>query len=216
MTLTQSSLEIAGKRARVVEWEGKRVRIYDDAVLALRIGELLSDESVDAYFKRDLLERMLIVDVEAAKAAIQDFDGLLALAAWEVAGIDMDGSHKDESDGPRVIDWEQDAGHIQATLWQVYGRSFGEIGPRVSLHQLGELIGACPHETPMGQALYYRMADEPKHTKGNEEEIKRFRKLRAFWQIKDARGSEGATKHANDRMTDMANAFKRMAKKSSV
>lgn len=217
MILTRSSIDVGGRRARVLEWEGKRVRVYDDAVLALRVGELLADDQIDAYYKRDLMEAMLVVDVEAAKAAFEDFDGFLAMAAWEVAGVDMDGTHAEESDGAQIIDWEEDAGHIQATLWQVYGRSFEEIGSRVSLRQLGELIGACPHETPMGQALYYRTAKEPKRTKHNEEEIKHFRERKAFWAIEGtAQGSEKAAKSKNDQMTDMAMAFRRMAKKAEA
>ncbi|NGM17718.1 hypothetical protein GMI70_06900 [Eggerthellaceae bacterium zg-893] len=215
MILTRSSIDVAGRRARALEWEGRRVRVYDSAMLALRIGELLADEQVDAYYKRELMESMLVVDVEAARAALEDFDGFLAHAAWEVAGVDMDGSHAAESDGPQVIDWEQDAGHIQATLWQVYGRSFEEIAPRVSLRQLGGLIGACPHETPMGQAVYYRTAKEPKHTKYNSEEVKRFRRLRAHWAIRGAEGA-GAARSKNDQMTDMANAFKRMARRAGA
>ena len=108
-----------------------------------------------------------------------------------------------------MIDWEGDAEVIEASLWQAYSTPFLEIARKVSFRELGHLIGMAPHETPIGQALYYRTADEPKSTKYNQDEIRRFRKLRQAWSLKKQVGD--ASPDANDYATSMFEAVKRVA-----
>lgn len=211
MRLTQSNLEERGHKIKIIQWEGKRVRVYCDAVTALRVAEMLEDEQLDAYTKRELLEELLIVNKAAAREAIDDFIGFLAEVAWEVAKVDMTGDHASEP-GDKVIDWDKDAKYIEATLWQTYSMSAQEMGRKVSLEQFVDLLANAPYETPMGQAIHYRIAEEPKRTKYNEEEIKHFRKMRDFWALEEQK-SKGA-KNCDARMTDAGLAFIRMAKAS--
>lgn len=211
MRLTQSSLEYDGHKIKLVEWEGKRIRVYCDAVKALRVAEMLDDTQIDAPYKRVLLEELLVVNVEGAKAALEDYTGFLIEVAWDIAKVDMLGTHDSET-SEKIIDWEKDARYIEGTIWQVYGVSAQEMGRKVSLSQFAELLGQAPFETPMGQAIHYRTAEEPKRTKYNDEEIKHFRKMRDFWALE---GTTKGAKNCDARMTDAGLAFIRMAKASA-
>ena len=114
----------------------------------------------------------------------------LRKALWEVALIDLDGSH---AGGERVIDWEQDADRIEASLWQAYGMPFEDIRERVSIEQLAALLCALPYETPLGRALYYRTAEEPALTEYNREQVEEFRRLRSLYALDvsdDGRGGD--------------------------
>lgn len=203
-----SSIDIEGRRGRILEWEGRPVRVYDDAETALRLIALFCDGEISPAAKQDVSMRLLFPDPEAVAKSFADLGGLLVAAVWEVAGLDIDGSH-DVERSAQVIDWEGDAEVIEASLWQAYSTPFLEIARKVSFRELGHLIGMAPHETPIGQALYYRTADEPKSTKYNQDEIRRFRKLRQAWSLKKQVGD--ASPDANDYATSMFEAVKRVA-----
>ena len=186
------------------------MRVYDDALTALKVVALFQDEDVSPWMKRRIVMHLLFPDPEAVAAGLEGLDGFLAYAAWEVAGLDIDGSHEGEY-GARVIDWEQDAEVIEASLWQAYSQPLQDIACKVSFRELGQLVGMAPHETPIGQAIYYRTADEPKSTKYNQDDIARFRKLRHAWALKDDGAPKDAGASANEHATSMFSAMKRVA-----
>lgn len=187
------------------------MRVYDDALTALKVIALFGDEDVSPVGKQGILMRLLFPDPEAVAGAVEDMGGFLALAVWEVAGLDIDGSHEGEY-GEKVIDWEQDAEVIEASLWHAYSAPPSEIAAKVSFSEFGQLVGLAPHETPIGQAIYYRVADEPKSTKYNQDEVARFRKLRQAWALKDKGAARSAAAAANDHATSMFGAMKRVAR----
>lgn len=191
MKLTRSSRrDEGGRRYRLIPHEGREVRVYDSAQKALVANEVMADESVSGLAKRRILSQILFVDPDGVLSAVSDLDGLLSKALWEVALIDLDGSH---AGGERVIDWEQDADRIEASLWQTYGMPFEDIRERVSIEQLAALLCALPYETPLGRALYYRTADEPALTDYNREQVEEFRRLRSLYALDvsdDGRGGD--------------------------
>ena len=187
------------------------MRVYDDAGTALKVIALFGDGDVSPHAKRVILMRLLFPSHEDVAREIGDLDGFLAHAVWEVAGLDIDGSHEGEH-GEKVIDWEQDAGAIEVSLWQAYSFPLQDIARRVSFREFGQLVGMAPHDTPIGQAIYYRTASEPKSTKYNQDEITRFRKLRQAWALKDDGATRDPGASANDYATSMFSAVKRVAR----
>ncbi|MEG2532911.1 MAG: Gp15 family bacteriophage protein [Gordonibacter sp.] len=204
------SIDIDGRRGRIIRWEERPIRVYDDAMTALRIIALFGDEDVSPYAKQYIVMRLLFPDPEAVQEAIEDIGGLLSNAIWDVAGVDIDGSHDGEY-GESIIDWEQDADVIEASLWQAYSAPLSDIAHKVSFHEFGKLVGMAPHETPIGQAIYYRTADEPKSTKYNQEDVARFRKLRQAWSLKNKASVRDAGAAANNQATSMFSSLKRVA-----
>lgn len=186
------------------------MRVYDDALTALKVIALFGDEDVSPVGKQGILMRLLLPDPDAVAEAVADLSGFLALAVWEVAGLDIDGSHEGEYGAP-VIDWEQDAEVIEASLWQAYSCPPGDIAAKVSFREFGQLVGLAPHDTPIGQAIYYRVADEPKSTKYNQDEVSRFRKLRQAWALKTSGAAVDREAASNSHATSMFGAVKRVA-----
>lgn len=175
------------------DWPGVDgwVRVYDDAETAFTVIELFADPRPSPECKRAILADLLFVDPEAVEREVADLDALMAHLAWEVALLDVDGTHavKDEK---RVIDWEADRRYIEPSVFAAYGVPYEELCRRVTLRQLGALVGMAPHETPIGQAVYYRTAKPPKATKHNKEQVKAFNERRRFWRL-EGKGEEGAS-----------------------
>lgn len=181
MKLTLSRETVDGKRFRLFEWEDKRIRVRDDALTCLKIIELFGDEDVTPEFKAKVVMQLVFVDYVAVSSKINDVFGLLKAVLKEICKIDLESSEEPK----KVIDWEKDAEYIRTSLWQTYGVSFEELREKVSFIELGEMIGMCPFETPIGQAIYYRTAKAPARTKYNEEEVKRFQERKRFWSLED-------------------------------
>lgn len=169
----------------VYEWEGRKVRAYDSMANALRVIEFFSDESLDPLTKSAIFPRLLLVDPEGVRDAVDDMPGLLSMIVWEAFGLDIDGTHGLVPDDRRVIDWDGDAQVIKASLYQVYGLPWDEMARELSFRDVTSMMGLVPHDTPLGQALYYRTADPPEPTGHNDEEIRFFMERQEHWRIKD-------------------------------
>lgn len=196
------------ERIGIVESGGRRYRVRDDAATALKLIELAGDASVDGQTRGEISVRLLFCDPEAACAAAGDgMRQVLSDALWQVAGIDVDGTRRDETGGRRIIDWGRDRGAADATCRMAYGRGLDGLAAEVSYRELMGLLAFAPHETPMGQAFYYRTAEEPKRTKHNAEEVRRWRKLRDFWAL----DGDGPAQAAGNAAADVFSALKRRA-----
>lgn len=183
--MTLSSL----KRHSLIDYEGKSIRVYDDARTALTIIDLFSDETISIDLKYDILMKLLFVNPHGVVDGIADIQGLLVLAVEKVCALDITGGNPTEE---KVIDWAKDSQYIKASMWQTYGKSLDEISEAVTLPELGSMIALCPRETPIGQAIYYRTAQPPKPTKYNSEEIKDFRERQRFWALSENRMNDEA------------------------
>lgn len=198
--LTSSSIALDnGRYAHVYHWRERPIRVIDDAENALLIIDLFTSQLLDAEEKLELLLQMLFVDSAAVVAAFgSDTPALVADMVWEVAGLDITGQHKAEYTEQPCFDWEQDAGRIRATLMSAYGIDWETAKTRLTYSQVCELLEMSPHESPFGQAVYYRTAKEPKPTKYNAEEIKHFRKAKAFYALKGSATPSSANAKSND------------------
>lgn len=210
--LTRSSGRDADGRYSVYEWEGRRIRIHDSAMCALRVMELMRDEAMDPITKRYVLMRLLFCDPEAVEAAVTDVEGLMALACWEACGLDLTGEHADETGGERIFDWQQDEAVIRVSLYQEYGRPWDELARELTYRELTQMMGLISFDTPLGKAIYYRTAPEPKPTRHNAEQVREFRERKAFWKLKDNREPAEKMEAMNNQANDMFLAMERAAK----
>lgn len=194
--LTDARIE-NGRRVRTYVAGGAEIKARDDADTALRIIDLFRNTEEPPVRKLDRLIALLFPEPEQLSAA-GDVTSLIAEAAWDTAKVDLLGKHKGETGGKSVIDWEADAGVIEASLLRCYGLPWDEIRYRFSYDQFLALVGMVAHETPLGQALYYRTAKPPKPDKYNTEARKEFAERRRYWALKP--------KTAEDRYAAMSKA----------
>ena len=172
-------------RISAYQWGDIGVRVYDDADTALRIIELFADGTLPAAVKSRLLPKMLFVDPTAALKSINDIGSFLDALLWDMCGLDITGARADQYvTQTKVFDWEADEAYMRASLYTAYGSPLDELRRSLSYKELCQLIGLVPHETPMGQALYYRTAKPPRATKYNRDEVRAFQEKKRFYALK--------------------------------
>ena len=200
-------------RTGVYPFGGYRVRVHDDAATSLKVAALLADPEPSPSLKLEIMMQLLFCDPQgvAGLAARGELDlaGLLEHVVWETCGIDISPDASRPHEEP-VFDWEADGPYIRASLFAAYGRPFGELAAQLTYRELCELVGQCPRETPMGQALYYRTAEPPKLEKGNARYVEEWRKARARWALKKGGKRAGDAMGTMDaRASDAFAAFRR-------
>ena len=199
-------------RYSLYEWEEKRVRVYDSALNSLRIIELFGDEELDPLTKASVLRRLMFVDAEAVQSNVTDLGGLISHLAWELCGLDVTGEHDVSNDGPQAFDWEKDQNVIRASLYMTYGQSFEELASEVTYRELTAMMGLIPHETPLGQAIYYRVAEPPELTQYNAEQVKAWKERADYWRLRDETETSADRMQAmNNRACDFFDALARRA-----
>lgn len=209
MRLTRSGKMIDGHHSAVYRWDGRDIRVRDDAETALETIELFKDERIGEAAKVDKIVSMWFIQPRCLKR-VRDQAGLFAMLAWELCGLDIDGSHDGEY-GEKVFDWEQDVEYIKVSLFNAYGRPWDEIIKAVPYRDLCALIGLAPHDTPIGQALYYRTAEPPKQTKHNKEQVSAWKERQAFWRLggeKESSHFEAANSIADDMFASLSMAVR--------
>lgn len=165
----------------VIDVEGRKVRVYDTLRDFLLIRDALEDELLDDAERWDVLLAMLYPDPQGVCDALgEEVVHFVGETLWEAFGIDLHGTH--ETDDTRLVDWDEDRDYITATTRTAYGMGFEEFSG-LPYRECCTLVALAPHETPMGQAVYYRTAKPPKVTKYNAEERKHFREARKFWAL---------------------------------
>ena len=200
-----------GRIAHYYNFHEWRIRVMDDAENALLLIELFKDDLFTPFEKLNILLEMLFPDPEAVCEAVgDDLEELLAGVLWEVCGLDVTHTHKSEYGGEPCFDWEQDAGRIRATLLSVYGIEWDKVKNKLTYSQVCELLEMAPHESPFGQAVYYRTASEPKSTAYNREEVENFRKARQFYAL-NTEPSVNHMEKENSSSNDIYAALKRWA-----
>lgn len=196
---------------RTYVYNGKQVQVFDDARTCFSILELFEDEGVYPELKLEILLQLLFADPDAVVASFDPFEEFLAEVVWQVCSLDVTGKHADECLDESVIDWKQDEPFIRASVFSAYGRSWDEIMEASTLAECAQLVSLCPHETPIGQAIYYRTAKPPKLTKYNAEQVKDFRKHQAFWKLKKSAKKADSMESSNMAAFDAFRSLERLA-----
>lgn len=125
------------------------------------------------------------------------------VALWDVLGIDVDGSHADETGGPRLWDPDEDADRIRASFRAAYGIDFTRDRRSIPWDEFLALVGGVPEETPLGVAMHYRnprTRPKPLKRNANAEEIAAWDRAHALLALPE----NGADKKGSDkRLTDV-------------
>ena len=141
---------------------GKKVRVRDSLGTYLLVIEALNDDDLDPFEKMALLYRMVLVNMDGFIEAFGvDSHKAICDILDQAFGIDLVGSGEPQE---KVIDWDEDAPMITATVRHAYSMSYAEL-KELPYREACALISWSPSETPMGRALYYRTAKPPKRTK---------------------------------------------------
>lgn len=191
------------------------MRVYDSAAVGMRVIALFDDTELDELTKQYILQRLLFVDPEGVASALSDVQGLVSSVLWELLGIDLTGERG--GTGERVFDWDQDEAVIKASLYQAYGQPLDELARTCTYRDLVGMMCMIPFETPLGQAIHYRTAEEPKPTKYNKEQVEHFRERKRFWRLKEGwekgnRSTPERMEAMNNQASDMFAAMERAAK----
>ncbi|MCH4220488.1 MAG: bacteriophage Gp15 family protein [Eggerthellaceae bacterium] len=158
---------------------GRHVRVIDDWENAMLIDELAHDKMFSNDEKTSIVMAMVFPDPKAFMRAFGDDAGAAFTCVMNDAFC-MDISGCSER-AEHVIDWEQDAARIRATMRMAYG--LGDEYTTLPYMEVCELIGMSPHETPMGQALYYRTAERPEETDWNRKEVESFDECKEYYAL---------------------------------
>lgn len=213
-SLTQSSVALPdGRICHAYHYGGRDWRVIDDAENILLVIRLFADDELGPDEKAAILIQMLFPEPEkAVEVAGDGLWGLVTHVLWEAAGLDVDGSHADVwEDGSPCFDWEEDAERIKATLLGSYGVSWDEAKRKVTYKELCSLLGMAPPDSPFGLAVHYRTAEEPQASRYNEDELRRFRKAKAFYALKGGEARLGGVERQAAQAGDTFAALKRRA-----
>ena len=182
-------------RSSVYEVRGRRVRVKDSLRTFLSVCRLLADDRLDVFGRMVILLPMVIENPDGFLDAFGDESHeALADIVWDAFSIDLTGERAVDK-AEKVIDWDEDKARIVATVRAAYTLSYDEFLD-TPFNEARALIGMAPHDTPMGQALYYRTAEPPRRTKHNKEEVERFRKMKEAYRL-----GKSHADNANDRAT---------------
>ena len=179
---------------------GDVYELRDSALNALLVQELFADSSLTPEDKAGLLHRMLFADPdEAAERAGDAYWDVVADAMREAFGIDLSGPGVGEEP---CFDWDEDAGRIRASLLQAYGLRWDDVCSRISFAEACDLIAGLMEtgETPLQQAVYYRVAEPPKETKTNREYVRAWRERREHYRLRGRETDEDAMGRQADAM----------------
>lgn len=212
MELTRFSGRTEKGRYSVYSFEDREVRVNDSALVSLRLISLYQREDIDPLNKERAAFELLFVNPDKVKKSFDDPQKLLAHLAWELCGLDLTGTHEIESKGEKAFDWDKDAQIIKTSLYQAYGVPWEELSAEVTYRDIASMMGMIPHETPLGQAIYYRTAEPPERTKYNEEQVKQWKERAAFWSLDSSPQNETErTEALNNQMSAAFEAMKRRA-----
>ena len=180
--------------SHIYEVRGEHVRVKDSLAVYLLVREELADGMLD---ERERVELLFLMVLEEPQQFADTFGAhatdALADVLWGAFGIDVNGDKPHEE---QVMDWDEDHDRIVVTARSAYGMSFDDL-KATQYREAAVLMGLAPHETPMGQALYYRLASPPKQTKYNKEEVKAFKKAREFYKLGKPSKGKGSIERMN-------------------
>ncbi len=164
---------------------GRAVRVHDDLCTALAVRDMLGDDVLDGREKGALAIRMLAVDPDAFAEA---FRGRLQEALDEVLGS-VFGIREGPAPRGRPFDWDHDRARIVATARGAYGLSWEGLRD-LPYTEACTLMALSPEDSPLGQAIHYRLAERPRPTRHNREQLEAFDRLRRFYALPEGGASD--------------------------
>lgn len=182
-SLTSEHVRLEGGGV-AVRYRGTLVR--DDAETALNVLSALSRGTTPHE-----VGEAVFPDPAGAFASCDYVEGayveLVRDALWDVFGVDVDGSHADETGGDALWDPVEDASRIRATLRMAYGVDWDEERGTMPWSDFLALVGGAPLETPLGQAMHYRnpkTRPKPGKRGANREQVAAWDRASDFYRIR--------------------------------
>lgn len=206
-SLTSVALWVEGKLAHVYQWSGGAVTVWDSARNMLLVIELFQDEAFTPDEKAELLLQMLFPDPDEVDP--ERFDLMLIEVLWDACGLDLDGSHAVEADGPQAFDWQEDAGRIKASLQMAYSADWDDLSRRLSFGDVCDLLGMLvesEQRTPFADAVAYRVAKPPDRAKYGDEYVDAWLERRDYYRLHREPTTEEQTR-ADRKLTDLFNSL---------
>lgn len=160
---------------------GRRLRVHDTLANFQLILELFQDDYFDNKERAEVLLTMLYPNPQGFIEAYRDeAKEALSETLWDCFGIDIDGTRPHED---AALDFDEDKAKITATIRAAYGLSYDEL-LNLPYTEAMTLLMLAPEETPMGQALKYRLGKPPTGKHITREERCAWEEGRRFYRLK--------------------------------
>lgn len=175
--------------------QGYPVRVYDTLSDFFAVRDALQDDFLDDQDRFHVLLALIFVDPQGVCNALDgDIQSFLAETIWDAFGIDIVGNK--EHDDKRILDWDEDQQRMVVTSRTAYAMGWDDLSALPYKEACLLMMGA-PHETPMGQAIYYRTQKPPKETKYNKDQVKAWKEAKKFYALKTRANTEQSMERAN-------------------
>ncbi|EEK97202.1 Gp15 [Bacillus cereus BDRD-ST26] len=162
--------------------------------------ELFDDESVPGHIKPNIALNMLIVDnALLTQLSPTEKETLIINVFRDKLNIDLlstnkknemtESHHEEDDDYPDipVVNFTIDAERIYASFLYDYGINLFEQQGKLQWDEFLALFNNLSEKTPMRTAIYYRTCDIPKKDKYNGDERKRIKKMKAIYELPEAK-----------------------------
>lgn len=192
--------KLTDRNRDIYEWAGTTIELNLSFDNVLKLMELFDDQNVPEQIKPDLALNMLIVDSSLlAQLPPSKKEKLLIDVFKDKLNIDlMQSSKKNEmtetaNDGGSdyqdipVVNFTIDAERIYASFLYDYGINLFEQQGKLQWDEFLALFNNLSEKTPMRTAIHYRTCEIPKKDKHNSEERKHIKKMKARYELPEAK-----------------------------
>lgn len=192
--------KLTDRNRDIYEWAGTAIELNLSFDNVLKLMELFDDQNVPDQIKPDLALNMLIVDSSLlVQLSPYKKEKLLIDVFKDKLNIDLSQSNKknemtesandEDSDYPDipVVNFAIDAERIYASFLYDYGINLFEQQGKLQWDEFLALFNNLSEKTPMRTAIHYRTCEIPKKDKHNSEERKRIKKMKARYELPEAK-----------------------------
>lgn len=192
--------KLTDRNRDIYEWAGTAIELNLSFDNVLKLMELFDDQNVPDQIKPNLALNMLIVDSSLlVQLSSSKKEKLLIDVFKDKLNIDLSQSNKknemtessndEDSDYPDipVVNFTIDAERIYASFLYDYGINLFEQQGKLQWDEFLALFNNLSEKTPMRTAIHYRTCEIPKKDKHNSEERKRIKKMKARYELPEAK-----------------------------
>lgn len=192
--------KLTDRNRDIYEWAGTAIELNLSFDNVLKLMELFDDQNVPDQIKPNLALNMLIVDSSLlVQLSSSKKEKLLIDVFKDKLNIDLSQSNKknemtesandEDSDYPDipVVNFAIDAERIYASFLYDYGINLFEQQGKLQWDEFLALFNNLSEKTPMRTAIHYRTCEIPKKDKHNSEERKRIKKMKARYELPEAK-----------------------------
>ncbi|WP_410988776.1 Gp15 family bacteriophage protein [Bacillus cereus] len=192
--------KLTDRNRDIYEWAGTAIELNLSFDNVLKLMELFDDQNVPDQIKPNLALNMLIVDSSLlVQLSSCKKEKLLIDVFKDKLNIDLSQSNKknemtesandEDSDYPEipVVNFTIDAERIYASFLYDYGINLFEQQGKLQWDEFLALFNNLSEKTPMRTAIHYRTCEIPKKDKHNSEERKRIKKMKARYELPEAK-----------------------------